>query len=100
MPINLRGLFGKFSSDTSTVTLFNIGTSAVTVAASNPVRLRVKIWNETGTLYVKEGAGASATNYTYRLVANTQAIIDESYTGIVTAIKQTGTTAVLVTTIP
>lgn len=98
MALNLRGLFARLSNDTATVTSFSVGpTTPVTIATSNPDRLGVIIHNETGTLYVKEGIGASTTSYTYRLLAQDSQKIDSDYTGIITAIKQTGTTTVLVT---
>lgn len=100
MTVNLRGLFGKFSTDASTVLTLSVGPGSPTlVAASNPNRLAVVIYNTTGTLYVKRGLLASTTNYSHRLTANTELTIGSEYTGPVTVIKQTGTTDVNVTII-
>lgn len=80
----------------ATVTNVSVGTSPTTLSASNANKTRVVIFNETGTLYVKLGSGASSTSYTTRLTANTLYEIT-GYTGIISATKQTGTTPVLVT---
>lgn len=81
---------------TATVTNVSVGTSVITLSVSNSAKTRVIIFNETGTLFVKWGSGASSTSYTTRLTANTLHEID-GYSGIVTAVKATGTTPVLVT---
>jgi type 1 fimbria pilin len=85
------------SNNTASVTNASVGSGvAVTLAASNASRLKLIVHNETGTLYVKLGTGASSTSYSYRLTANDRIEV-EQYTGDVTAIKASGTTAVLVT---
>ena len=82
---------------TATVTNTSVGSgAAVTLAASNAARVKLIVVNEAGTLFVKLGTVASSTSYSYRLVAGTNLEIT-SYTGTVTAIKASGTSAVLVT---
>jgi hypothetical protein len=81
---------------TATITNVSVGTSVVTLSASNASKTRVVIYNETGTLFVKYGTGASASSYTTRLTANTIHEIS-GYAGIVTGIKAAGTTPVIVT---
>lgn len=84
------------SSATASVANVSVGVSSTTLAASNASRKLLIIYNETGTLFVKYGTAASASSYTLRLTANTQATVSQ-YTGDVTAIKLSGTTPVLVT---
>lgn len=78
-------------------------TVTATVAINHPVntsRISIDIWNETGTLYVALGTAASDTNYSYRLTANTSLPNPiTGYTGIVSFIKASGTTAVRVSEI-
>lgn len=98
MALNLRGLFAKLSNNVATVTSMSVGPSVpITLASDDINRIGANVYNQTGTLYVKLGSGASNSSYTYRLTANTDKFIDSSYTGIITAIKQTGTTDVIVT---
>lgn len=80
----------------ATVTLVSVSPTVATLSASNSAKTRVIVHNEGGTLFVKLGTGASATSYSYRLVANTTLEVT-GYTGIVTATKQTGTSSALVT---
>lgn len=82
----------------ATVTSVSVGISSVTLSASNAAKKRVHVYNETGTLFVKLGTTASAASYTFRLTANTALEIVD-YAGLVTAIKQSGVTPVLVTEI-
>jgi hypothetical protein len=84
------------STALATVTQVSVGTSPVTVSVSNAAKVRVIIYNETGTLFVKLGTGASASSYSYRLTANSLTEID-TYTGAISAVKASGTTNVLVT---
>lgn len=73
----------------------------VTLLAANVNRKRAIIFNEVGTLRVKLGANASLTDYTYEILAsagNNRQDID-NYSGIITGIKVSGTTAVQVTEI-
>lgn len=82
----------------ATVTRVSVGVAATTLLAARAARVAAVIFNEAGTLFVKYGSAASATDYTIRLTANT--ITDVSnYSGIITAIKVSGTTSVQVTDI-
>lgn len=81
----------------ATVTNTSVGTSAVTILAANATRRGIIITNESGTLFVKFGSGASSTSYTYRLVANTTVDLDTRYPGVISAVKVSGTTPVLST---
>lgn len=80
----------------ATVTNVSVGTSVVTISASNAGKQKIVVYNETGTLYVKLGLGASSSSYSTRLTANSSWEYT-GYAGIVTAIKASGTTPVLVT---
>lgn len=80
----------------ATVTSVAVSTTVATLSASNAAKTRVIVYNEAGTLFVKLGSGATSASYTYRLTANSSLEI-EGYYGIVTAIKQTGSSAALVT---
>jgi hypothetical protein len=84
------------SVSTAAVTPVVVSPTVATLVASRAERVRVVIWNETGTLYVKAGSGASSSSYTWRLTANVELDITD-YTGIVTATKATGTSTCLVT---
>lgn len=80
----------------ATVTLVSVSPTVATLSVSNAAKTQVIVYNETGTLFVKLGTGASTTSYSYRLTANTVVEID-GYTGEITAIKASGTTNALVT---
>lgn len=84
------------AASVATVSNVSVGTSAVTLSASNAGKTKLIIYNETGTLYVKLGTGASSSSYSYRLTANSS-LEFTGYTGVVTGIKASGTTSVLVT---
>lgn len=97
MALNLRALFGVGTS--ANVVSVSVGnTAAVTLLVADSSRKGFVIFNETGTLYVKLGTNASATDYSYRLTANSPWEV-VNYTGIVTARKASGITDVLVTSI-
>jgi hypothetical protein len=81
---------------TATVIPVTVSTTVATLLTSNAARTLAVIWNETGTLFVKAGSGATSSSYTWRLTANTELDITD-YTGIVTAVKATGTSTCLVT---
>jgi len=71
----------------ATVTSVASSTSAVTLAAANANRRRLIIYNDsTAVLYVKQGSGASPTDYTFPVPSN--AIVQweppEVWTGILT----------------
>ena len=80
----------------ATVTSVSVSPTVATLAASNPSRVKLIVHNEGGTLFVKLGSAATASSYSYRLIANSTLEIT-AYTGAVTAIKQTGTSNALVT---
>jgi hypothetical protein len=90
--------FPATSTGIATVTNIPVGTTVTTLSASNAAKLKVVIHNEAGTLFVKLGTGATASSYSYRLTANTITEIT-GYTGDITAIKASGSAAVLVTEI-
>ena len=81
---------------TATVTRVTVSTTVATLKAANAARLQLIVHNEAGILFVKLGAAATATDYSFRLTANTILTVDE-YTGIVTAIKSSGTSEAQVT---
>lgn len=83
---------------TATVTRAAVTAVVSTVLSSAPTRTKFIIYNETGTLFVKLGTGASTTDYSQRLTANS---VWEyaGYSGIVTVIKQTGSTFAQVTSV-
>jgi hypothetical protein len=88
-------------STVANVNRVTVGTTVVTLLAANVNRKRAIIFNEVGTLRVKLGANASLTDYTYEILAsagNNRQDID-NYSGIITGIKVSGTTAVQVTEI-
>ncbi|HBY54583.1 MAG TPA: hypothetical protein DEH15_19370 [Marinilabiliales bacterium] len=80
---------------TKTTIHSGILTSAGTALAANPARMSYKIQNlDTDPLFVKEGASASATDFTYVLSAGSaldngtggsyDSPSDQVYTGIIT----------------
>lgn len=87
------------SVPTATVTANTVGAaSAATLLASRAARSRFVIYNEVGTLYVKLGSAATASDYSVRLTANTSWEY-AGYSGIVSAIKASGSTNVQVSDI-
>ena len=95
-PIPVSGSFGAASASTATVSSVPVSASVATLLVSNPSRIKAIIHNESGTLFVKYGTGASASSYTYRLIANAT-LESTQYTGIITATKASGASAALVT---
>lgn len=88
------------TSTTGGITSYSVTATVAINHPANSNRISIDIWNETGTLYVALGTAASDTNYSYRLTANTSLpnpIV--GYTGIVSFIKASGTTAVRVSEI-
>lgn len=83
----------------STATLTNVSTSGVsaTLLASNSARKQAVIVNDASTnLYVKFGATASATSYSY-LLQPSDILIETVYTGVIDGILASGTGAARVT---
>lgn len=96
VPISGTVTTTSVTAATATVNSVSVGVSATTLLVANVARKGAVVFNESGTLYVKFGSAASSTSYTYRLTANTVLELDV-YTGIITAIKASGTSNVLVT---
>jgi hypothetical protein len=87
------------SASSAVVSRIAVGASVVTLASANSNRKRLIVFNETGTLRVKLGANASLTDYTYEILAsagNNRQDID-GYSGVVTAIKVSGSSFAQVT---
>ena len=81
----------------STVTSIGSNTAVQTLLAANANRISVKITNDgANTLYVREGAGAAVGAYTWKLLANEMAIIDD-YDGIITGIWDVATGDAIIT---
>ncbi len=79
----VSGAFGGAGGATSAVTQVGDATTSTTLKALNANRIRLTITNDSSSvLYIKEGATASATSYTYRL-AQYDAVIIDDYTGVV-----------------
>lgn len=95
-PVPVSGNFSSPTASTATVTNVAVSASVATLSVANPSRIKAIIHNESGTLFVKYGTGASATSYTYRLIANTT-LESTQYTGVITAIKASGASSALVT---
>lgn len=75
---SLTGQLSKFRASTSVTTCISGATTSLTLKASNTGRIRATIYNNsTQNLYVKEGATASATSYTYLLGSGDLVIIDD-----------------------
>jgi hypothetical protein len=100
MEASLSSIDGKLTSPiavtggsvaSATVTRVAVSTSVVTLLSARAARQQVVVFNEAGTLFVKAGATASSTDYTWRLTANAELDIS-GYTGIITAIKASGAT--------
>ena len=69
-----------------TTTSVASNTSVQTLAGANSSRKSIKITNDgSETLYVREGTGATTSLYTWKLLPNEMAVIDD-YTGIITGI--------------
>jgi hypothetical protein len=88
--------FPGASVGTATVSRVAVSAVVATLATSNASRKKLIVHNETGTLFVKLGTGATSTDYSYRLTANALLELD-TYYGEVTAIKATGSTFAQVT---
>ena len=70
--------------------------SEVVLAQINRGRDSITIHNGQGVLFVKYGPGVSPTSFTHRLTNNTT-LCESTYSGVITAIKDTGSTQVVVT---
>jgi len=78
---SISGQVSKFRGSTSVATCISGATTSLTLKASNTSRIKaVIVNNSTNNLYVKEGAAASSTNYTY-LLGDGDAVIIDDYVG-------------------
>jgi hypothetical protein len=78
---SISGQVSKFRGSTSVATCISGATTSLTLKASNTSRVKaVIVNNSTNNLYVKEGATATTTNYTY-LLGNGDAVIIDDYVG-------------------
>lgn len=95
-PANNRLLVSALVTGSGTGTTGNTSTvsgsaTSVTLKASNTSRIRLTVVNDsTATLYVKEGATATTSDYTWRLSSYDTLVIDD-YTGIVDGIWDSAT---------
>ena|SRR3990167_3826492 len=94
-----------FLNDGATSATSSVASSVtvVTLKALNANRVKLVVFHDdtASTLYVKEGATATTTDFTYKLLPGDTLIIDD-YTGIVTGIwsAATGNARVTETTYP
>lgn len=63
----------------------SVSSATVTLLPDRTGRLKVTLFNEKETLYIKAGPGASITDYTWRVAAATPLDIT-TYTGTLTAV--------------
>lgn len=73
------------SNSSSTVKTVSVSSATVTLLAARAGRLKVSVFNEKETLYIKAGTNASLTDYSWRVPAATSLDIT-AYTGALTAI--------------
>ena len=83
---------------TATVTTHTVSPVANVVVAANPNRRQVLFHNAAGTVFLKFGLGVTITDYSIRLVANERyETVVNGYAGVITAIRASGTSTLLVT---
>lgn len=80
----------------STITLITSTGSNITLLAANANRKKAIFHFEGSTQYLKLGAGASSTSYTYKISSNNTLIEVTGYTGIIDSNGTSGK-AILVT---
>ena len=90
--------FPGAAAGTATVSRVSTSTSSVTLAAANANRKKLIVVTELGTTHIKLGSTASVTDYSFYAPSRTTIEID-TYTGIVTAVRTSGTGDVQVTEI-
>lgn len=73
-------------SSTTTVTTVATLATLTPVLAANPLRKAYDAFSFTGTILVKDGANASATSFSRRLITNGESYPPIAYNGVVTAI--------------
>jgi len=82
---------------TSTTSSVSGAVTAQTLKAANTSRVKLVVVNDsTAVLYVKEGSGATTTDYSYKLNNGDTVIIDD-YNGLVTGIWASATGAAKIT---
>lgn len=99
-PLLVDDLYNIFNANTdSSLGSLTVGNSAVTLLAANPQRRQFVIHNDGGTvLFIRLGSGITSALYSCRLTANERyEQTDNCYTGVITAIRASGTGSVLVT---
>jgi hypothetical protein len=83
---------------TGTLTAVNVAVATTTILAANANRLGAILYNSSGTTFVALGAGASSSNFTVRLTANSYYEVPfPVYTGIITGSASVGTNIVRAT---
>jgi hypothetical protein len=90
------GLIAPKSSATATITRVATSIAATTLKVANNARIKLVVATEAGITYVKLGSAATTTDYSYYLPARSVLEIGD-YTGIVTAIRASGSDNVQVT---
>ena len=81
----------QFAGTTSTLSNVAGSASSVTLKAANTGRIRLTIYNDsTSALYIKEGATASTSSFTWKLAPCDTLIIDD-YSGVVDGIWDSAT---------
>lgn len=83
-------------ASTSTVTNVTTTGSNITLLAANPNRKKAILYVETSTQYIKLGATASTTSYTYKVTTNGTTIEITNWAGIIDSTGTSGKT-ILVT---
>jgi hypothetical protein len=73
------------SATSAAVKAVSVSSATVTLLSDRTARLKVTLFNEKETLYIKAGLGASITDYTWRMAAATSLDIT-TYTGPLTAV--------------
>jgi hypothetical protein len=91
-----QGLRRRLSPVPAVVTSVPLTTASTLLSAANPRRIKVVITNTAAPdVFIKCGAGASPSSYTYRL--NGDPVVVEDYEGDVYGARNSGSGTVLVT---
>jgi len=101
MAIQAIPIVGLERSNIAFVARVAVGPAAVTLRPENLSRIKTIIFNETGTLKIKLGAGITATDYSHEIIATpgNNLVSVDNYTGVITALKSSGNSFVQVTEI-
>src|SRR5260221_9570780 len=74
------------SAQVATVSVVSVSNAgAVTLLAARSGRLKIILFNEKEALYIKAGAGATITDYSWKIAAATPLEIN-AYSGVLTAV--------------